>query len=285
MKLFFGLTFILVGVLLLFGFFTANLWASVLDNFVAVWPVVFIFIGLSVLARFRTLRWLNVLNGLLIVLFVLFLFFWRWDFGWTGPLQEYTLPTISLREQDKEVKIIFRASSLDVEFVAQSAEEPLIQGTYVSHAQNLVLKQNENVITIDFPRMRAVTLTKNYKKKIKMALPRQYSYKIVIESGTARFFSSFEDNPFRLIEVNAAIGSIESRFMKTAFPIDYVLKSAIGNVDITLPKDMPYHADVRAVFRSIDMQGLQTKKEEVPTTTVRIESAIVHGKIAVLGGE
>ena len=47
MKLFFGLVFILVGVLLLFGFFTANLWANVLDNFIAVWPVIFIFIGLS----------------------------------------------------------------------------------------------------------------------------------------------------------------------------------------------------------------------------------------------
>ncbi|HPX98163.1 MAG TPA: hypothetical protein PLO74_08425 [Thermotogota bacterium] len=285
MKLFFGLVFILVGVLLLFGFFTANLWANVLDNFIAVWPVIFIFIGLSVMSNIRSLRWLNVVNGILIVLFVLFLFFWRWDIGWMGPLQEYTLPAISLRENEKEVKIIFRAASLDVEFAAQSAEDPLIQGTYFSHAQNLVLKQSENVITIDFPRKHAVTLTKNYKKKIKMVLPRQYSYQIVIESGTARFFSSFEDNPFSRVEINTAIGTIDSRFKRTEFPIAYVIKSAIGNVDITLPKDTPYFTDIRAVFRTIDLQGSQTRKEEETPISIRVESAIVRGKIAVSEGE
>ncbi len=285
MKLFFGLVFILVGGLLLFGFFTANLWANVLDNFIAVWPVIFIFIGLSVMANIRSLRWVKAVNGVLIVLFVLFLFFWRWDIGWMGPLQEYTMPAISLRENEKEVKLIFRAASLDVEFSAQTGEESLIQGTYRSHAQNLVLKQTENVITIDFPREHSVTLTKNYKKKIMMVLPREYRYQIVIESGTARFYSSFDDNPFSKVEINTAIGTIDSRFKRTAFPIAYVIKTAIGTVDIKLPKETPYYADIRAAIRTIDLEGLQTRKEAETPISIRVESAIIRGKIGAAEGE
>jgi hypothetical protein len=285
MKLFFGLVFILVGISLLFGFFNAGIWSNALDNFIAVWPVVFIFIGLGILSNIRALRWTKAVNGVLIILFVLFLFFWRWDIGWNGPLNTYTVPSMAIEEDVDEMTLIFRVASLEVELYPQTASEKTIKGNYQSYAENLLIKRSKNEITMEFPREYALTFSKNYKKKMTLFLPAECSYVVQIESGSTRWYSEFERNPFKSVEVNAGLATVETKFLQTDIPFDLMIRAAVATLDMSFPSTISYHSEMKGAFKSLSHQGTSVEDENNARVRISVESAVIRSRIGEKGRE
>lgn len=76
MRLAFGLIILLVGILLVFGFFSADVFLNLLINFSRFWPFIIILVGIGILSGVKGMKWLKYINALFIVVFVLSLFFW-----------------------------------------------------------------------------------------------------------------------------------------------------------------------------------------------------------------
>lgn len=76
MKLAIGLIIVLIGVFLLLGVFSADIFLVFLTNLVRFWPAILILSGISILSGIRGLRWLRYVNGVLVFAFIAFLFLW-----------------------------------------------------------------------------------------------------------------------------------------------------------------------------------------------------------------
>ena len=76
MRLFFGILFILIGVMVFTGSFQWDIFVNALDNLFQAWPFIFVLIGFSVLSKIKGLHWLKYFHALLAIAFFLFLFLW-----------------------------------------------------------------------------------------------------------------------------------------------------------------------------------------------------------------
>lgn len=301
MKLFAGIIFILIGVSLLFGFLNSEIWGNVFENFLMVWPVIFVFIGLSVLTNIPSLRWIKYLNGVLTVLFILFLFFWKWDIGWQRPLNTYTLPTIAIEESipgagngiGQNIRLLFRGASVDVEFYASTEGAVSITGTYQSYTQNLIVKQIANEITIEFPQEYTQPFRKNFRKKLIVFLPASKRYDVLMEGGSVRWYSAFEQNPFQKVEIRAAIAYFTAdlasvpayRADSVSVPMYLTIKAAIANLALVLSPDLPYYADIRSVINNQNLQAHRVNRPEEASIRVSVESAICTSSVRVKEGK
>src|SRR6056297_1416006 len=75
MRLFFGILLAIIGFTLLFGMFSGDIILRIIHNFFNAWPIIFIFIGLSILSEIKGLKWVKYINYALSILFVLYLVF------------------------------------------------------------------------------------------------------------------------------------------------------------------------------------------------------------------
>ncbi|HAA85574.1 MAG TPA: hypothetical protein DCE14_04380 [Kosmotogaceae bacterium] len=126
MKLVFGLIVLLLGVFLLLGVLSADVFLVFLTNLARFWPVVLILVGISILSGIKGLGWLRYINAVLVFAFILFLLFWPADLFPGARVRDVPLllPEEAARVETIELRIEISVADVSV----SAATSPLESG-------------------------------------------------------------------------------------------------------------------------------------------------------------
>jgi len=270
MKIFMGLFILLIGLLLLFGVFNASIWIDIVNNFLFAWPVIFVFIGISILSGIEKLHWLRYINSILIILFTLYLIFGS-GFNLTGSNDDYEFThTINPTGEVVRLDIDFPEILVDLEFVKDSNE---IRGVYTSRGNDLEMSGTDDSLRL--------TSTSNYHfipfgmgRKITLYLPENYKYRIDSDSAVFRIEDRFIENRIEKISLNSAVVQIDLQYDIMEYPLAIDVNSAIINSKIIMPESTTYRGNFDGAFKSLDIE--LKKSNDSPDLILDYDAAIMN---------
>ena len=274
MKIAFGIFIILLGVIILFFNPGWGLLERIFENFATAWPMILIFLGLAILSQVKKLRWLRILNTILMVLFIIYLLLWP-DLLSFGNLNLYK-SGIDLPIDvpvGSTVKLIFLTSSLNLKINDGESSTSLI-GYYSFNSKYFEVISRENEFI--FQSSKGFSLGR--KNEIELNLPENYKYEIIIKSGTSGLKFDLKRVIMEKLEIESGIASLNIKLKKLAFPTSIKIKAGITNANIEFPESTKYSLDFDGAIRNVKISNLIEEKES-PNVVLIGESGILNLKL------
>ena len=258
MKVAIGTLLIIFGLLFIFGYFGPEILYNVLYNFIFLWPVILIFIGLGILSSVKGLKWLKYVNGILIVCFMAFLVFWPSDMA--------TPFTASMREEiklegyaGKEIKIIVESA---VGELVVKPHEGIISGnspgklsyTGPSRASLEIEREIEDDVLILTVKHEQTTFFMNGRRKIELELSPAYSYEIETKQFVTR--CNMDLSVLKISKVLVKAGIINSEIsLSRVTPVELKLNAGIVRSGIKLPTEIGANFNISAGIKTVDVRN------------------------------
>ena len=274
MKIAFGIFIILLGVIILFFNPGWGLLERIFENFATAWPMILIFLGLAILSQVKKLRWLRILNTILMVLFIVYLLLWP-DLLNFGNLNLYK-SGIDLPIDvpvGSTVKLIFLTSSLNLKINDGESSTSLI-GYYSFNSKYFEVISRENEFI--FQSSKGFSLGR--KNEIELRLPENYKYEIIIKSGTSGLKFDLKRVMMEKLEIESGIASLNMKLKRLAFPTSIKIKAGITNANIEFPESTKYSLDFDGAIRNVKISNLIEEKES-PNVVLIGESGILNLKL------
>ena len=274
MKIAFGIFIILLGVIILFFNPGWGLLERIFENFATAWPMILIFLGLAILSQVKKLRWLRILNTILMVLFIIYLLLWP-DLLSFGNLNLYK-SGIDLPIDvpvGSTVKLIFLTSSLNLKINDGESSTSLI-GYYSFNSKYFEVISRENEFI--FQSSKGFNLGR--KNEIELNLPENYKYEIIIKSGTSGLKFDLKRVMMEKLEIESGIASLNMKLKRLAFPTSIKIKAGITNANIEFPESTKYSLDFDGAIRNVKISNLIEEKES-PDVVLIGESGILNLKL------
>jgi len=258
LKVAIGTLLIIFGLLFIFGYFGPEILYNVLYNFIFLWPVILIFIGLGILSSVKGLKWLKYVNGILIVCFMAFLVFWPSDMA--------TPFTASMREEiklegyaGKEIKIIVESA---VGELVVKPHEGIISGnspgklsyTGPSRASLEIEREIEDDVLILTVKHEQTTFFTNGRRKIELELSPAYSYEIETKQFVTR--CNMDLSVLKISKVLVKAGIINSEIsLSRVTPVELKLNAGIVRSGIKLATEIGANFNISAGIKTVDVRN------------------------------
>lgn len=258
MKVAIGTLLIIFGLLFIFGYFGPEILYNVLYNFIFLWPVILIFIGLGILSSVKGLKWLKYVNGILIVCFVAFLVFW--------PSDMVTPFTASMREEiklegyaGKEIKIVVESA---VGELVVKPHEGVISGnspgklsyTGPSRASLEIEREIEDDVLILTVKHEQTTFFMSGRRKIELELSPAYSYEIETKQLVTR--CNMDLSVLKISKVLVKAGIINSEIsLSRVTPVELKLNAGIVRSGIKLATEIGANFNISAGIKTVDVRN------------------------------
>jgi hypothetical protein len=258
LKVAIGTLLIIFGLLFIFGYFGPEILYNVLYNFIFLWPVILIFIGLGILSSVKGLKWLKYVNGILIVCFMAFLVFWPSDMA--------TPFTASMREEiklegyaGKEIKIIVESA---VGELVVKPHEGIISGnspgklsyTGPSRASLEIEREIEDDVLILTVKHEQTTFFMNGRRKIELELSPAYSYEIETKQFVTR--CNMDLSVLKISKVLVKAGIINSEIsLSRVTPVELKLNAGIVRSGIKLATEIGANFNISAGIKTVDVRN------------------------------
>ncbi|MFO7882289.1 MAG: hypothetical protein R6U52_07105 [Kosmotogaceae bacterium] len=260
MKVAIGTLLVIFGLLFIFGYFGSEILYNALYNFIFLWPVILIFIGLGILSSIKGLKWLKYVNGILIVCFVVFLVFWPSDMA--TPYTASTREEINLEGYaGKELRIIVKST---VGELVIKPHEGIITGdspgklSYSGPARASLKIEREivdGVLTLTVGHEQT-TFFMNGRRKIEFELSPAYSYEIETNQFVTRCDMDLSALKVSKIEVNAGIINSDINLSRVT-PVELKLNAGIIRSKISLPENIGANFNISAGIKTVNVEDIK----------------------------
>lgn len=271
MKLFFGALFAVIGFLLLFGFFTGDIVLRIFHNFFTAWPIIFVFIGLSILSGIRGLKWVRYINYALSIVFVLYLIFIPLSNREDVFNGNFEIP-LNEEYSSYDIQIYYAIINLEIKY----HEKNYIDFQFKGNNSKPNFEINGNRIRIENTYFFATTNN----SKLIIYLPEEFEYDFDLNSAIVNLDVDGESNYINDLKINTAISNLklESEFFPVQLDIDS--KTAINNVKIYSSRKTTYDIDKEGPFISLKVDDIFIKDNVNPE--IKIDSNSAFGNIKLI---
>lgn len=284
-----GLIFVLVGVLLVLGIFTGDTLLNAFINLINYWPVILIFIGLSILSNIKGLRWLRFVNALLIVIFIIAIFFWPSVFlsGTRAISNDILLESI---EEPASVEIQLDLAMVNVQIEAIKELVPIstiAQVGYTVRGSDLIIEESGDSKVKKYLLKPESKLSWLGSSTVLIKLNPAYNYVFKLNSAAVNGKFNIKGLQFERVEIKCAI-------LKADFYLPEITNStlrinaAVINGDIFIPENVRATMKASAVIKNINSKLINTGKDDYlyegvksdHTSDLSLESAVINLKIS-----
>ncbi|HQO12891.1 MAG TPA: hypothetical protein PK741_07405 [Petrotogaceae bacterium] len=276
----FAIFIIILGVLFIVNGFSLGVLTTVMFNFLSLWPVILIFIGLGILSSIKGLRWIKWISMGLSVIFVLMLFFNpfsptpnafinrdSYDYGYYKDSIKETVDGSA-----GEISIIFETGSIAIDILTDDTlSEPEIVGSHNIDSGKLAVVNEGSIITFatdDFHSMLQLN------KRISLKLPAKYSYYIQIKSGVVDLRTDDMHNSIKRIKADCGVINCVSSFGRIEEPIILNMKAGISNIKFNVEKESTYRMDRSGGINSTHIYNLKEDRLN-PDMDIRLNAGIL----------
>ena len=274
MRLFLGALFAIIGFLLLFGFFTGEIVLRIFHNFFTAWPIIFVFIGISILSGIKGLKWVRYINYALSIVFVLYLVFVpvanREDM-FSG---NFEIP-VNEEYSSYDIQMDYAVINLEIKY----HEKDFIDFQFKDNNSKPDFEINGNRIRIENTYFFATTNN----SKIMVYLPEEVEYDFDLNSAIVNLDIEGESNYINDLKIDTAISNLklESDF----FPVvlDLETNTAISNIKIYSSKETTYDIDKEGPFISSKVDDIFINDNVNPE--IKIDSDTAFGNIKLISSK
>lgn len=274
MRLFLGLLLAIIGFTLLFGFFSGDLVLRIFYNFFNVWPIIFIFIGISILSNIKGLKWMKFINYALSVVFVIYLVFVPISHKEEMFTGNFEVPVTS-DYSDYNIQIDYAVINLEVRYY----DKDYIDFQFNETMGKPDFEINGNRIRVENTYFFATTRN----TKVILYLPRNLEYDFDLNSAIVNFLSNNESNYINDLRIDTAISNIKIEAQEFPVRLDINTNNAISNIKIYSNSQINYDLTKDAAFVKTDIDDNFIRNSLDPQLTVDIDAAF--GNLSLLKGD
>lgn len=276
MRLFFGVLFIVIGVLVFTGTFSWDIFANMSENFFRVWPVIFVFIGLSVLAKVKGLKWLRHVHSIFLVFFLLYMIFWPSDAVYSQ--QFFELP-ISVPLSDSFDSFSIDISGSAYEIILEDATDTSIneiQGVMISRKEKLKIETFHNIVSFRLEESNPLFFFKPEINTIKLLLPVRNSYQLISTGGVVTAKITLTNASLKILDIKSGYIKVFADFGKVNTPLQIWMESGAIFADMFFPAGTTYFGKTEGGIKNITVSDQLLESFTNPLINYRVNSGFMN---------
>lgn len=274
MRLFFGLTLLLVGLLIVFGIFDASIFGTMMENLFFLWPFILIMVGISVLSNIKGLKWLKVVNIIFIVAFTVALIFYPTDYYPGATYEEYPFQ-IALSSPEVKTIMELKLGTVYLDIDTDYELTDVISGVYISDEDDLIIKQSDDRIKLEREDDTQFFVFKKPRHEIHLKIPANAYMELLIDSAVVKGDFDLKENPFEYVDINAAMIDLEVYLHHLQRPMKFKSEVAVNNLSFYLPVNSVFYNDVEAAINNFQIKSDSFVESEItPDLELSVRSAI-----------
>jgi hypothetical protein len=266
MRAIIGLLILLIGVLLLTGFFNTGILFRMIFNFFRLWPIFFVFIGISILSSIKGLRWMKYINYLLGIFFAIYIVFMPLEsrfFDFNSENRNFEI----LNTESKNVDIDIDYPSVVLAIEVKDIEQISIE--YDSDDLKPDIKILNDKIKIDYDD----NFLKGTNRYITLVLPKDKNYKIDIDSAYADLRVKDNYSSINEIHFDTAITRLYYENQGDMKYLKLISNSAIFKADIDVLENTRYDYNKSTAIFTRNINGMN-RDRDMPQLYLDINTAI-----------
>ncbi len=285
MRLFFGLTLLLIGVLIVFGIFDTSIFGTMIENLFFLWPFILIMIGISILSNIKTLRWLKVVNVIFIIAFTLALMFYPTDYYGSREYEEYPFQ-IAISSPEVKTILELELGTVYLEIDTDYELTNIISGSYISDKNDLEIEQSGNRLKLIRDNDYQFFAFKKPRHEIHLKVPADSNLELLIDSAVVKGKLNLKENPFEYVDINTAMLDLDILLKNTGKPLYFKTQSAINSLDFYLPKNSMYYDNIESAISNLKIKDNTFKENEnIPDIILDVHSAISNIHLEAIDDE
>ncbi|HOO33631.1 MAG TPA: hypothetical protein PK466_05505 [Thermotogota bacterium] len=274
MRLFFGLTLLLIGLLIVFGIFDASIFGTMVENLFFLWPFILIMIGISILSNIKGLRWLKIVNVFCIIAFTLALMFYPTDYYNASEYQEFPFQ-IAIASPEVKTILELELGTVYLEIDTDYELSNMISGVYVSDENDLEVDHSANRIKLKRENDYQVFAFKKPRHEIHLKVPADAYMELLIDAAVVKGDLNLKTNPFEYVDINTAMLDLDVSLNSINRTLYFKSQSAINTIDFYLPEYTDYYRNVQSAINNFSVREDHINSTETdPDIVVDVHSAI-----------
>ncbi len=235
MRLFFGVIFLLIGVLIVMGLYDISIFGTMIENLFYLWPFILIIIGISILSNIKGLRWLRYVSMIFIVIFALALIFYPFGLFDEDDYQEFPI-RIGIQDPNREMIIKLNFPKIDLNVETDKTLTSEIRGSYHSNENDIEIISSGDRITISNEMDYRFYTFRKTRKRIRLKVPEDVNFELLVDTAALKADFLLEENPFSIIDINTAMLNMNMTVNRFKRPMHFISDSAIDNLDFIIPE-------------------------------------------------
>lgn len=265
-----GLIFVFIGVLLIFGIFTGDTILNAFVNLINYWPIILIFVGLSILSGVKGLKWLRYLNAVLTVCFIVYIFFWPSAFL-SGSRAVSDSVVLESADQPRTVEIKLDIAMVNLQIEPMSGTVPLSTVAQVDYTVRGSRLKVESSSSSDVARYwLGPDSNVSWLGSSTMIIKLNPAYNYTLRINSAAVNGKFELIELKIdrLELNCAVAKVDFKIPEVSNS-NIKVNAAIINGDIFLPDN------VKAILRG--NAAIKNIKSKLTDTGSGSDSKVFEG--------
>ena len=254
-----GLFLIFIGIFIVLGYFSLGSLPNFIDNFTSTWPLILIFIGISLLSGIKGLKWLKYVNAILILGYLFFLLLWPTPISFTYQSGTRDLLTKGVLSQDTVVELNIDSSicTVNIEKVESPAENSagVIEyeisagdGFYVNeNSQNNVVQYNIGIKHTWIQRGRNSLIIKLFPGIL---------YRITLKGGVLKGNLDISGIMLDSMMINAGVMDFDIS-VSEVYPMSLKAEGGVGKFRVFLPQEVKVQVDMNAGLKKLIMRNYE----------------------------
>jgi len=275
-RLFFGILFILIGVLVFTGSFQWEIFVNAADNFFQAWPFIFVLIGFDVLSKIKGLRWLKYLHALLAISFFCFLFLWP-SKNVSEAKTAHMPVDVLLSEEYGDYTIEIKGNAYQF-FITESTDTTTnrIIGEIVGHLKDVSVEQYKNVLSIGLDESKASNFFRPENNRLSLTLPHGYSYRVIATGGAINADLALDEVPLSTLDIKGVAILMKATVNPLKTPLLVWLECVFFKGDFVIPDTATWSAKWDSGIKNTDIDKRLKEEYTDPDINFRVNSGILN---------
>ncbi|HNR62790.1 MAG TPA: hypothetical protein PKM99_01605 [Thermotogota bacterium] len=276
MRLFFGILFILIGVMVFTGSFQWDIFVNALDNLFQAWPFIFVLIGFSVLSKIKGLHWLKYFHALLAIAFFLFLFLWPSKNVTEAKIAHMPVDVLLTEEyQDYSIEIKGNAYGF---FITEATETSAkrITGEIAGYQEGFRIEQFKNVLSIGLDESNPGNFFRPETNRINLVLPQGYTYRVIATGGVIEADLMLDEVSLSALDIKGVAITIKGNVNPSKTPLLVWLECFVLKAGFLIPGTATWSAKWDSGIKNLDIDNRLREEYTDPNINFRVNSGILN---------
>jgi hypothetical protein len=276
MRLFFGVLFVIVGVLIFTGSLNWDVLPNMIDNFTRVWPFIFVLIGLSIISKLKGFHWVKFIHTIVSVLFFCFIVFWPSKAVYDQHITRTPI-AVQLSENFTEYTIETKGVAYELLFIeATDITARTITGELISRNEGYDVRQINNIISFDFEDINPVSFVRPGTNLVKMYVPSGYTYQLIATGANITVGIELFESTLKTLDIKSGIANVKAKTRKIGETLSIWLESGILHADFYTPAGTTWNAKLEGGIKNTTFSDDLPEKIVEPQMNFRINSGIIN---------
>jgi len=275
-RLFFGILFILIGVMVFTDSFRWEIFVNALDNLFQAWPFIFVLIGFNVLSKIKGMHWLKYFHALLAISFCLFLFLWPSKNVTEAKITHMPVNVLlSEAYKDYTIEIKGNAYRFFITEATQTAANAII-GEIAGYKEGFGVEQFQNVISIRLDESNPSNFFRPEINRIALVVPQGYTYQVIATGGVIEADLLLDEVSLSALDIKGLAITVKARVNPLTKPLLVWLECLVLKAEVFVPDTATWSAKWDSVIKNVDIDKRLTEEYAVPDINFRVNSGILN---------